>query len=82
MRAEEREAECLGWLAGYVTDHPGLARGKVEQAFHEAHGQSGRNLARRTIESELQGQRGGETSRLAAGPGTLAHAKYLYPSCS
>ena len=76
--SEEREAECLGWLTAYVVDHPGLARGKVEQAFHEAHGQRGRNLARRTIDRQLQGSDGGETPRLVAGLGSLVHGTYLY----
>ena len=85
------EAEALGWLTTYVTDHPGIARGKAETAYHEAHGNRGRNLARRVIDSQVglaapptQSPENAVDRRdlptLATGPGETKHGVYLYPA--
>lgn len=53
---EARSAEEVGaleWLIEYVTANPGVVRGKAETAYHEAHGNHGRNLARRIIDREI-----------------------------
>lgn len=91
-RAAE-ELDALEWLREHVTDHyaatgAGLARGKVETAYHEAHGNHGRNLARRVIDREidawnalLSGEATAEDSpTLATGPGEVKNGTYLYPA--
>ena len=52
------EESALDWIANYVTQHyerdsSGISRGKVETAYHEAHDNHGRNLARRVIDRTL-----------------------------
>ncbi len=86
------EVEALDWIVAYVTEHhaangSGVARGKAETAYHEAHDGRGRNLARRVIDRELAlaaehlaGTRTGEASPpLATGPGATRNGTYLYP---
>jgi 5S rRNA maturation endonuclease (ribonuclease M5) len=91
-RAAE-EASALEWLAQYVAEHhsadgTGVARGKAETAYHEAHDNHGRNTARRVIDRQIQawndhlnGETTGETPcTLATGPGETKHGTYLYPA--
>jgi hypothetical protein len=97
----EEELGALDWIVAYVTEQhantsAGVPRGKVETAYHEAHGNHGRNLARRVIDRELQaaestrqedrriglnGDGPGEYSAaLATGPGESPRGIYLYPA--
>lgn len=87
------EATVLEWLTEYVAAQhaetgTGVPRGKAETAYHEAHGNHGRNLARRVIAnqkalaadpSENTGDRR-DLQTLATGPGETKHGVYLYPS--
>jgi hypothetical protein len=91
-RAEEERAAkvqaALEWIVAYVEQNPGMPRGKVEMAFHEAHRGRGRTDARRAIDTQIsladewaQAGRVGECSaRLATGPGESARGTYLYPA--
>jgi hypothetical protein len=89
---EAAELDALTWIVAYVDDHhtgtsAGVARGAVEQAYHEAHDNHGRNLARRVIDRELalvasglDEQTSGEDSpALATGPGEVRNGTYLFP---
>lgn len=88
---DEEEGTALEWLTAYVNAHPGVARGKAETAYHEAHGNRGRNLARRIINSQIalaiqtsesteyEGDRR-DLITLAVGPGETKHGVYLYPA--
>lgn len=77
---DAEETSALEWLTEYVTANPGVARGKAETAYHVAHNNHGRNLARRVIEAQIEANTGlaglagenaengrgiGETSRLS-----------------
>jgi hypothetical protein len=80
-----RDADALAWLVNYVSELPGLARGRVEQAFQDRHGGHGRNVARRVIDRQLQlaaspppPDENGEKILLVAGPGARPHGTYLY----
>lgn len=95
--AEARTGEELGaleWIIQYVTDEhartgAGVARGKVETAYHEAHGNRGRNLARTVITTQIalaaeyqaNGGTGERSHTLATGPGEVRNGVYLYPAC-
>lgn len=87
------EAGALEWLTEYVTAQHhetgvGVARGKAETAYHEAHDNHGRNLARRMIESQISlaaaylenGGTGERSHTLATGPGEVRNGTYLYPA--
>lgn len=89
--AEEQDA--LDWILAHVEQHfatngNGVARGRVEDAYHTAHDGHGRNLARRVIDSQieahkaaLKGESTGEGSYvLATGPGEVKNGTYLYPA--
>jgi hypothetical protein len=89
---DQIEVDTLDWIAAYVTDHHsntghGIARGKVESAYNEAHGGHGRSRARRIIDRQirawnrrLSGEDTGEGSpTLATGPGEVRNGTYLYP---
>jgi hypothetical protein len=88
--------DVLDWLTDYVAarhaqDGAGVPRGEAEQAYHDAHEGSGRNLARRVIDWQLAlaaeaeeagdtGETSGDTLiRLARGSGGTSHGVYLYP---
>lgn len=86
------EAETLAWIAAYVSNHhastgTGVPRGKVEEAYHEAHENKGRNRARTVIDREIalaadhltNGATGETPPVLATGPGKTTLGKYLYP---
>ncbi|HVM12639.1 MAG TPA: AAA family ATPase [Actinomycetota bacterium] len=85
----EEEAAALDWLTAYIAAHPGVARGKAETAYHDAHA-GGRNLARRIINSQIAlATQVAESSdpdgdrrnllRFATGPGETKRGTYLYP---
>jgi hypothetical protein len=86
------ELDALHWIVQYVENHfadtgSGIASGKVETAYHEAHDNHGRNLARRLIKREVQlagcwfeNAWTGETPpRLATTIGETKHGTYLIP---
>jgi hypothetical protein len=92
----DEDAEARVWIAAYIARHyeensAGIARGRVEDAFQEAHGK-GRNLARRVITGELEKHKtlAGEGIRVAlsgeggelfaVGPGESPRGTYLYPA--
>jgi hypothetical protein len=75
------EVDCERWLAAYVGEHPGQPRGAVEKAYSAAHGDRGRNLARRVLGDALEAIRTGEPHKwLAAGSGPAPNGVYLYPA--
>lgn len=89
---DNADTDALEWIVAYVQEHhehvgTGLAKGKAETAYHEAHGNHGRNLARRVIEREIEawtthisGENSGEhPPTLATGPGEAQNGIYLYP---
>jgi hypothetical protein len=94
-KREAAEADALAWIIEHVTAHylatgAGIPRGRVESAFHAAHVNHGRNLARRIIDRELalagellnhdDGRDHGETPpALAVTTGETAHGIYLIP---
>lgn len=86
------EADALTWIVDHVTARhaetgAGVARGKVEDAYHAAHNDRGRNLARRLIsrqieafETQLRGEGTGEDSPLLATcTGEVRNGTYLIP---
>jgi 5S rRNA maturation endonuclease (ribonuclease M5) len=88
------DAGALEWLTEHVTaEHAksgtGVSRGKAETAYHQAHGNRGRNLARRVIDTQIAlaaaylaaGGTGEVTHNLATGPGEVRTGIYLYPAC-
>ena len=90
-RAQE-ELDALAWIVSYVAEQhaetgAGVPRGKVENAYHEAHDNHGGKLARKVIDREialaadrLAGATPGETfPALATGPGETQHGVYLFP---
>lgn len=88
---DAEETTGLEWLTDYVKANVGVARGKAETAFHEAHNNHGRNLARRIIDAQIGLAATSPETReymserrdlptLAAGPGETKHGIYLYPA--
>jgi AAA domain len=86
------ELDALNWIANYVADHytttgAGVPSNTAADAYHQAHGGHGRNLARRVIEREVQlagcwfdTDRTGENPPvLATTTGERRHGKYLIP---
>ena len=56
---DNADTDALKWIVAHVREHyehvgTGLAKGKAETAYHEAHGNHGRNLARRLLEREIE----------------------------
>jgi len=64
------------WIVERVRAYPGEARGKVETAFYEAHGERTRARGRRAIDAELAAS----SPRLAKGSGPAFNGVYLYPA--
>jgi hypothetical protein len=86
------DTSALAWLVEHVAAHHAetgtpIPRGKLEEAFHVAHGGKGRNLARRIIKREIeafQAHRNGEGTgegipALATCSGEVANGIYLIP---
>jgi hypothetical protein len=75
--------QATAWIVDHVTAHPGLARSKIEEAYHDAHN-GGRNRAREAIDAQLarlsEWNEGGEhLPLLATGSGAAKNGTYLYP---
>jgi hypothetical protein len=80
---EARDADATTWIVDYVNQHPGLARSKIETAYHQAHN-GGRNLARRAIDRQLEQLKFWETGGehppdLATTVGEARNGTYLIP---
>jgi len=88
------DAAATEWIVPYVQEHydaqgAGIARGRVEDAYTEAHDGKGRSAARRFVDAQLllavapPGPRVDPRAEtlLAKGPGERANGVYLYPAC-
>ncbi len=76
--------DATNWIVGYVTEHPGHPKTKVEKAYVDAHDGKGRNIARDAIDEQLrklaEHKTGGEDiPLLATTTGERKNGFYLIP---